>query len=281
MKEIFPIGLGYLGLPAAEFAKIGPVTGFEIHQTRISELQQGLDRTRECSQAQLRAAQQLIFTSKEDDIQDSEIFIVTVPSPVGQAKPPDANMLIMASQMIGSHLKVRDIVIYESVVYPGAIEDICVPIVEKASGLTFNFDFYCGYSPERINLDDKQDTITTIKKITSGSTPEIADQIDALYSRIIIAGTWQKSSIKVAEAAKIIENSQRDLNITFVNELSVIFDRASIDTGEVLEATGSKWSFMPFRPLMVGGHYIGALTHKAEKLGYSPQVIMDGGRIND
>jgi UDP-N-acetyl-D-glucosamine/UDP-N-acetyl-D-galactosamine dehydrogenase len=286
MKKIGIIGLGYVGLPlAVEFGKAHPVLGFDINQRRIDELKSGQDHTLECSPEQLKEATQLQYSNQLDDLRDCQIFIVTVPTPVDQANRPDMTPLVKASETVGKVLKLGDIVIYESTVYPGATEEVCVPVLEKHSGLIFNQDFFCGYSPERINPGDKVNTLTTIKKITSGSTPVVADEVDALYSSIIKAGTWKASSLKVAEAAKVIENSQRDLNIAFVNELSVIFDRIDIDTLEVLEAAGSKWNFLPFRPGMVGGHCIGVdpyyLTHKAEELGYHPQVILAGRRIND
>ncbi len=285
-KTIAIIGLGYVGLPlAVEFGKYRPVVGFDINPKRITELKAGKDFTQECSLDQLNAASHLRYTHHLQNISDCQVFIVTVPTPVDQANRPDMTPLVKASETVGKVLKRDDIVIYESTVYPGATEEVCVPVLEKFSGLKFNQDFYCGYSPERINPGDKVNTLTTIKKITSGSTPEIAIEVDALYNTIIKAGTWKASSIKVAEAAKVIENSQRDLNIAFVNELSVIFDRIGIDTLEVLEAAGSKWNFLPFRPGMVGGHCIGVdpyyLTHKAEELGYHPQVILTGRRIND
>ena len=280
------IGLGYVGLPlAVEFGKHRPVIGFDINQARVTELQGGQDHTLECSPEQLKAAQHLRFSSQLDDLRDCGIFIVTVPTPVDDAHRPDLTPLVKASQTVGSVLKKGDVVIYESTVFPGATEEVCVPELEKASGLKFNQDFFCGYSPERINPGDKVNTLTTIKKITSGSTPEVAQAVDALYRQIISAGTHQASSIKVAEAAKVIENTQRDLNIALVNELSVIFARLGIDTLDVLEAAGSKWNFLPFRPGMVGGHCIGVdpyyLTHKAEQVGYHPQVILAGRRIND
>ena len=280
------IGLGYVGLPlAVEFGKHRPVIGFDINQTRVAELQGGQDHTLECSPEQLKASEHLRFSSQLDDLRDCGIFIVTVPTPVDDAHRPDLTPLVKASQTVGSVLKKGDVVIYESTVFPGATEEVCVPELEKASGLKFNQDFFCGYSPERINPGDKVNTLTTIKKITSGSTPEVAQAVDALYRQIISAGTHQASSIKVAEAAKVIENTQRDLNIALVNELSVIFARLGIDTLDVLEAAGSKWNFLPFRPGMVGGHCIGVdpyyLTHKAEQVGYHPQVILAGRRIND
>ena len=286
MKKIAIIGLGYVGLPlAVEFGKSREVVGFDINDKRISELMLGKDRTLECSVKQLQEATHLKYSSRLDDIRSCNIFIVTVPTPVDSANRPDMNPLIKASETVGMVLKLGDIVIFESTVYPGATEEVCVPVLEKLSALKFNKDFFCGYSPERINPGDKVNTLTTIKKITSGSTPDVADEVDTLYKTIIKAGTWKASSIKVAEAAKVIENSQRDLNIAFVNELSVIFERIGIDTLEVLQAAGSKWNFLPFRPGMVGGHCIGVdpyyLTHKAEELGYHPQVILAGRRIND
>jgi UDP-N-acetyl-D-glucosamine/UDP-N-acetyl-D-galactosamine dehydrogenase len=285
-KHIAIIGLGYVGLPlAVEFGQHRAVVGFDINPKRIIELQAGKDHTLECSPEQLKAASQLSYTHQLDGIKACQVFIVTVPTPVDTANRPDMTPLVKASQTVGQVLKKGDIVVYESTVYPGATEEVCVPVLEQTSGLKFNVDFFCGYSPERINPGDKVNTLTTIKKITSGSTPAVADEVDALYNSIIKAGTWKASSIKVAEAAKVIENSQRDLNIAFVNELSVIFDRIGIDTLEVLEAAGSKWNFLPFRPGMVGGHCIGVdpyyLTHKAEELGYHPQVILAGRRIND
>ncbi len=285
-KTIAIIGLGYVGLPlAVEFGKHRKTLGFDINQTRIAELQSGQDHTLECTPEDLQSATHLRYSANMLDLQSAQIFIVTVPTPVDQANRPDMTPLVKASETVGKALKAGDIVVYESTVYPGATEEVCVPVLEKFSGLKFNHDFFCGYSPERINPGDKVNTLTTIRKITSGSTPAVADEVDALYNGIIKAGTWKASSIKVAEAAKVIENSQRDLNIAFVNELSVIFDRIGIDTLEVLEAAGSKWNFLPFRPGMVGGHCIGVdpyyLTHKAEELGYHPQVILAGRRIND
>jgi UDP-N-acetyl-D-galactosamine dehydrogenase len=285
-KTIAIIGLGYVGLPlAVEFGKHRATIGFDINQARINELQSGKDHTLECSPEDLKAAGHLRYSAVLQDLQQAQVFIVTVPTPVDQANRPDMTPLVKASETVGKVLKAGDVVIYESTVYPGATEEVCVPVLEKFSGLQFNQDFFCGYSPERINPGDKVNTLTTIRKITSGSTPEVADGVDALYNGIIKAGTWKASSIKVAEAAKVIENSQRDLNIAFVNELSVIFERVGIDTLEVLEAAGSKWNFLPFRPGMVGGHCIGVdpyyLTHKAEELGYHPQIILAGRRMND
>ena len=285
-QKIAVIGLGYVGLPlAVEFGKVRPVLGFDINDARIAELRSGKDSTLEVGAEDLLVAKDLEYTSDASKLEDCGIFIVTVPTPIDTANRPDLTPIIKASQTVGKAMKAGAIVIYESTVYPGCTEEVCVPILEKHSGLKFNESFFCGYSPERINPGDKVNTLTTIKKITSGSTPEVADAVDALYSSIIKAGTWKASSLKVAEAAKVIENSQRDLNIAFVNELSVIFDRLGIDSTEVLEAAGSKWNFLPFRPGMVGGHCIGVdpyyLTHKAEAVGYHPQVILAGRRIND
>ena len=280
------IGLGYVGLPlAVEFGKHRPVVGFDINKKRVLELRNGQDNTLEVTSEDLAAASHLAFSADLVDITGCGVFIVTVPTPIDQANRPDLTPLVKASETVGKVLKPGAVVIYESTVYPGCTEEVCVPVLEKTSGLKFNVDFFCGYSPERINPGDKVNTLTTIKKITSGSTPEVAEAVDQLYGQIIKAGTWKASSVKVAEAAKVIENSQRDLNIAFVNELSVIFDRLGIDTLEVLEAAGSKWNFLPFRPGMVGGHCIGVdpyyLTHKAEEVGYHPQVILAGRRIND
>lgn len=286
MKKIAIIGLGYVGLPlAVEFGKKRPVLGFDIQPQRINELRSGKDSTLEISHEQLKAASNLVFSDNAIDLKTCDIFIVTVPTPIDTANRPDLTPLIKASESVGKAMKPGDIVIYESTVYPGCTEEVCVPVLEKSSGLKFNQDFFCGYSPERINPGDKVNTLTKIKKITSGSTPDIAKLVDNLYSGIVTAGTFLATSIKVAEAAKVIENTQRDLNIALVNELSVIFDRLDIDTIEVLEAAGSKWNFLPFRPGMVGGHCIGVdpyyLTHKAEEVGYHPQVILAGRRIND
>ncbi|MGP1691426.1 MAG: nucleotide sugar dehydrogenase, partial [Giesbergeria sp.] len=284
--QIAIIGLGYVGLPlAVEFGKLRPVLGFDINAARIAELQSGRDSTLEVEPHQLAEASHLRFGSDAEALKACQVFIVTVPTPVDQANRPNLTPLIKASETVGNALKSGDLVIYESTVYPGATEEVCVPVLEKVSGLKFNQDFFCGYSPERINPGDKVNTLTKIKKITSGSTPEAAEAVDALYRQIITAGTHKASSLKVAEAAKVIENTQRDLNIALVNELSVIFDRLGIDTLDVLEAAGSKWNFLPFRPGMVGGHCIGVdpyyLTHKAEQVGYHPQVILAGRRIND
>ena len=280
------IGLGYVGLPlAVEFGKFRDVVGYDINANRIAELIAGRDSTLEVSEEELAAARHICFTSDKAALKECGIFIVTVPTPIDGANRPDLTPLIKASETIGTVLTPGAIVIYESTVYPGCTEEICVPVLERCSGLLFNEGFFCGYSPERIVPGDKVNTLTTIKKITSGSTPAVAETVDALYRSIVRAGTWKASSIRVAEAAKVIENSQRDLNIAFVNELSVIFDRLGIDTTEVLEAAGSKWNFLPFRPGMVGGHCIGVdpyyLTHKAEEVGYHPQVILAGRRIND
>ncbi|MGC6537346.1 MAG: nucleotide sugar dehydrogenase [Candidatus Puniceispirillaceae bacterium] len=286
VKKIAVIGLGYVGLPlAVEFGKQRQVVGFDVNQKRVDELKRNFDMTKECTSEQLASAQHLSFSDDINDIKDASIYIVTVPTPIDNAKRPDLRPLQSASKSVGSVLKKGDIVIFESTVYPGATEEVCVPVLEQQSALRFNHDFYSGYSTERINPRDKVNTLTTNKKITSGSTDAIADEIDALYNDIITAGTFQAPSMRVAEAAKVIENSQRDLNIAFVNELSVIFERLGIDTIDVLEAAGSKWNFLPFRPGMVGGHCIGVdpyyLTHKSEEVGYNPQVILAGRRIND
>ena len=280
------IGLGYVGFPlAVEFGKQYPTLGFDIDATRISELNRGYDRTQEVSDAQLKASAQLKFSSELTELAACNTFIVTVPTPIDHFKKPDLGPLLKASEMIGSVLKKGDVVIYESTVYPGCTEEDCVPVLERQSGLKFNEDFFCGYSPERINPGDKVNTLTKIKKVTSGSTPEIADWVDQLYRSIIVAGTHKVSSIKVAEASKAIENAQRDVNISFVNELALIFDRMGIDTSEVLEAAGTKWNFLNFKPGLVGGHCIGVdpyyLLHKSESLGYYPQVILSGRRVND
>jgi UDP-N-acetyl-D-galactosamine dehydrogenase len=285
-KKIAIIGLGYVGLPlAVEFGKSRPVVGFDINVGRIAELQSGKDSTLEVTSEDLAIASHLSYSNRLEDIAECGIFIVTVPTPIDKANRPDLTPLVKASETVGKAMKAGAVVIYESTVYPGCTEEVCVPVLEKHSGLKFNVDFFCGYSPERINPGDKINTLTKIKKITSGSTPDVAKAVDALYGSIITAGTFPATSLKVAEAAKVIENTQRDLNIALVNELSVIFDRLDIDTVEVLEAAGSKWNFLPFRPGMVGGHCIGVdpyyLTHKAEEVGYHPQVILAGRRIND
>ena len=284
--KIAVIGLGYVGLPlAVEFGKQIPVVGYDILQQRIDELQSGHDRTHETSAEQLQSATFLRYSSNPKDLQDCTVFIITVPTPVDSANRPDLSLLILASQTVGQAICKNALVVYESTVYPGVTEEICVPVLENASGLHFNHDFFCGYSPERVNPGDKVNTLTHIRKITSGSTPEAAEAVDKLYSRIITAGTYKAPSIKVAEAAKVIENTQRDLNIALMNELSVLFDRLNIDTLDVLEAAGSKWNFVPFRPGLVGGHCIGVdpyyLTYKAEQVGYHPQIILAGRRIND
>jgi UDP-N-acetyl-D-galactosamine dehydrogenase len=285
-KIIAVIGLGYVGLPLAiEFGKNRPVIGFDINKKRINDLKSHQDFTLEVSSADLKKANYLTYSFNFQDLHDAEIFIVTVPTPIDKVNRPDLNPLINASEIVGKALKKGSIVIYESTVYPGCTEEVCVPILEMFSGLKFNEDFYCGYSPERINPGDKINTLTKIKKITSGSTPEIADLVDHLYASIISAGTYKASSMKVAEAAKVIENTQRDLNIALVNELSVLFNRLDIDTTEVLQAAETKWNFLPFRPGMVGGHCIGVdpyyLTYKAEELGYHSQIIASGRRMND
>ena len=280
------IGLGYVGLPlAVEFGKKLKVIGFDINQKRIVELKSGFDRTLEVTKNELREAGKLCFTSNLNDLLEAEIFIITVPTPVDSFKRPDLTPLLKASESVGKVLKKGNIVIYESTVYPGCTEEDCVPVLEKFSGLKFNSDFYCGYSPERINPGDKEHRVSTIKKIVSGSTPEIADGINKLYSDIIKAGTHLASSIKVAEAAKVIENAQRDINIAFVNELAMLFNLMNIDTLDVLEAASTKWNFLHFKPGLVGGHCIGVdpyyLTHKAVNLGYNPEIILAGRRIND
>lgn len=280
------IGLGYVGLPlAVEFGQKSPTIGFDISADRISELQNGHDRTLEVTADELGDAPSLSFTSNAGDLADCKVFIVTVPTPINDHKQPDLTPLIKASETIGKVIQRDSVVIYESTVYPGATEEVCIPILEQESGLKFNVDFFAGYSPERINPGDKEHRVANIMKVTSGSTPEVAKEIDALYQRIIIAGTHLASSIKVAEAAKVIENTQRDLNIALINELAIIFDKLNIDTLEVLEAAGTKWNFLNFRPGLVGGHCISVdpyyLTHKAQEIGYHPQVILSGRQIND
>lgn len=280
------IGLGYVGLPlAVEFGKRYETIGFDINQIRIDELRNGYDRTMEVDEANLKSAPHLSFTTQFEDIQHANIYIITVPTPVDEYKKPDLTPLKKASETIGKVLTKGDIVIYESTVFPGCTEEECVPVLEKFSNLKYNQDFFCGYSPERINPGDKVHTVTKILKVTSGSTPEVAETVDALYKSIITAGTFKAASIKVAEAAKVIENAQRDVNISFVNELAVMFDKMGIDTQDVLDAAGTKWNFLPFRPGLVGGHCIGVdpyyLTYKAESLGYYPQVILSGRRINE
>lgn len=280
------IGLGYVGLPlAVEFGKKYPVVGFDINQTRLAELSKGHDSTLEVDDQELAEAKHLSYSSSLDDLKACNVFIVTVPTPINEHKQPDLTPLIKASETIGKVLKQGDIVIYESTVYPGATEEDCVPVLERVSGLTFNKDFFCGYSPERINPGDKEHRVTTILKVTSGSTPEVAETVDQLYRSIITAGTHKASSIKVAEAAKVIENTQRDVNIGLINELALIFNKLGIDTEEVLKAAGTKWNFLPFRPGLVGGHCIGVdpyyLTHKAQSVGYHPEIILAGRRLND
>ncbi len=288
--KIAVIGLGYVGLPlAVEFARNNKVIGFDINQTRVDELNNGIDKTLEVETDELKKVvlneNGLLCTTSIDDIKDCNFYIVTVPTPIDNHKNPDLTPVVKATETVAKVLKEGDIVVYESTVYPGCTEEICVPILEHGTGLKFNDGFYCGYSPERINPGDKIHTLTTIKKITSGSTPEIANKIDNIYKSIIKAGTHKASSIKVAEAAKVIENSQRDINIAFVNELALIFEKLGIDTMDVLKAAGTKWNFLPFTPGLVGGHCIGVdpyyLTYKAESVGYNPQVILSGRRIND
>jgi UDP-N-acetyl-D-galactosamine dehydrogenase len=286
MDRIGIIGLGYVGLPlAVEFGKIMPVVGFDINQQRIAELQTGTDRTREVEPDELKQAAHLTYSSDPSDLKQVNHFIVTVPTPVDQYRKPDLRPLRGASKTVGSVIKKGDILIFESTVYPGCTEDDCVPIIEQISGLKYNRDFFCGYSPERINPGDRKHRLPDIRKVVSGSNPEITAKVDELYRKIITAGTFVASSIRVAEAAKVIENAQRDINIAFVNELALIFDKMGIDTHEVLEAAGTKWNFLPFKPGLVGGHCIGVdpyyLTYKAESLGYHPEVILAGRRIND
>ena len=285
-SQIAIVGLGYVGLPLAiEFAKKYSVIGYDINQSRISDLQNSFDKTLEVEKSELLEAKSLAFTSDLDEIRNCNIYIIGVPTPVNNKKEPDFKNLCLASEAIGGILKHGDIVIYESTVYPGATEEICVPILEKESNLKFNEEFYVGYSPERINPGDKEHRLPDIKKVTSGSTPEIATKIDELYKSIILAGTHKVSSIRVAEAAKVIENTQRDVNIGLINELATIFNKLSIDTEEVLEAAGTKWNFLPFRPGLVGGHCIGVdpyyLSYKAQSIGYHPEMILAGRRIND
>jgi UDP-N-acetyl-D-galactosamine dehydrogenase len=280
------IGQGYVGLPLAiEFGKKYLTIGFDIDANRIEDLKKGIDHTNEASQEQLKSADQLNFSSDLNDITNSNIYVVTVPTPIDEYKTPDLNPLKGASKMLGEILKKGDIVIYESTVFPGCTEEVCVPLLESASGLVFNQDFFCGYSPERIVPGDKVNTLTTIMKVTSGSTPDIASFVDELYSSIITAGTFKAASMKVAEASKAIENAQRDVNISFVNELALIFDRVGIDTQDVLDAAGTKWNFLKYKPGLVGGHCISVdpyyLAYKAENLGYHPEVILSGRRVND
>jgi UDP-N-acetyl-D-galactosamine dehydrogenase len=280
------IGLGYVGLPlAVEFGRIRSVVGFDINQQRIDELVSGIDSTLETTSDELGDADQLKFSTQLDDLRECNCYIVTVPTPIDKHNRPDLTPLFAASESVGAILKKGDIVIFESTVYPGCTEEDCVPVLERSSGLKFNKDFFCGYSPERINPGDKEHRVTTIKKVTSGSTPEIADLVDELYNEIITVGTHKAESIKVAEAAKVIENTQRDLNIALINELALIFNKMGIDTEAVLKAAGSKWNFLPFRPGLVGGHCIGVdpyyLTHKAQAIGYHPEIILAGRRLND
>ena len=284
--SIAVIGLGYVGLPlAVEFGKHGSTIGYDVNQQRIAELNQGIDRTLEVEPEELKLATQLSYTSNPDDLRSCNFFIVTVPTPIDTHKQPDLSPLERASKALGKVIGQNSIVVFESTVYPGATEEVCIPIIERESGLVFNKDFFAGYSPERINPGDKEHRLPAIKKVTSGSTPEVAEFINKVYGTIITAGTHLVSSIKVAEAAKVIENTQRDVNIALINELSVIFSKMGIDTLEVLEAAGTKWNFLPFRPGLVGGHCIGVdpyyLTHKAQAIGYNPEMILSGRRIND
>ena len=284
--NIAVIGQGYVGLPLAiEFGKIYPTIGFDINKARIDELKKGIDHTNEATPEQLTSAKLLTFSADINNIKGCNVYIVTVPTPIDEFKKPDLNPLRGASKMLGEILKKGDTVIYESTVYPGCTEEVCVPLLERTSGLIFNTDFYCGYSPERIVPGDKINTLTTIKKVTSGSTPKITDFIDDLYSSIITAGTFKAASMKVAEASKAIENAQRDVNISFVNELALIFDKVGIDTQDVLDAAGTKWNFLKYKPGLVGGHCISVdpyyLAYKAENLGYYPEVILSGRRVND
>ena len=284
--KLVVLGLGYVGLPLAlEFAKRREVIGFDISEKRISELGSGIDKNLEFSKDEILSTKQLKFTNKLDDLNHANCYIITVPTPIDELKKPDLTPLLKASEMIGRVIKEGDLIIYESTVYPGCVEEVCVPVLEKFSNLIFNKNFFCGYSPERINPGDKEHTISNIKKITSGSTPEIANLVDNLYNEIITVGTHKASSIKVAEAAKVIENTQRDLNIALMNELSIIFNKLNIDTKAVLDAAESKWNFLPFRPGLVGGHCIGVdpyyLTHKSESIGYEPKIILAGREIND
>jgi UDP-N-acetyl-D-galactosamine dehydrogenase len=284
--KIGVVGLGYVGLPlAVEFGKRFNTVGFDIKAARVDELRKGHDSTLETTEEELASAKKLSYTTKLEDLKPCSVFIVTVPTPIDEYKRPDLTPLEKSSESVGKVLKKGDVVVYESTVYPGCTEEVCVPILERVSGLKFNKDFFCGYSPERINPGDKQHRLTTIRKVTSGSTPEVAEFVDELYRSIIVAGTHRASSLKVAEAAKVIENTQRDVNIALINELALIFNRLGIDTEEVLLAAGSKWNFLPFRPGLVGGHCIGVdpyyLTHKAQAIGYHPEMILAGRRIND
>ena len=285
-KKIGIIGLGYVGLPlAVEFGKKYPTLGFDINQSRVEQLLAGHDSTLEVSDEELKASQFISYSFSPSDLESCNVYIITVPTPIDKHNQPDLTPLVKASQMLGAAVKKGDILVYESTVYPGATEEVCIPEVEKVSGLKFNVDFFAGYSPERINPGDKEHRVTNILKVTSGSTPEVAEQVDQLYKSVITAGTHKASSIKVAEAAKVIENTQRDVNIALINELSIIFNKLGIDTLEVLEAAGTKWNFLPFRPGLVGGHCIGVdpyyLTHKAQSVGYHPEMILAGRRLND
>ncbi|MCL1479100.1 Vi polysaccharide biosynthesis UDP-N-acetylglucosamine C-6 dehydrogenase TviB [Marinobacter sp. M3C] len=285
-QTIAVIGLGYVGLPlAAAFGMKRRVIGFDINTTRVQQLRDGVDVTQEVSSEELAEVSLLSFTTELEDLRECSVFIITVPTPIDEFKAPDLTPLIKASETVGQVLKAGDIVIYESTVYPGATEEVCVPVLERVSGLVFNKDFFAGYSPERINPGDKEHRVTTIRKVTAGSTPEIAELVDQLYADVITAGTFKASSIRVAEAAKVIENTQRDVNIALMNELAMIFRRMNIDTHEVLAAAGTKWNFLPFKPGLVGGHCIGVdpyyLTHKAQAVGYHPEIILAGRRIND
>ncbi len=280
------VGLGYVGLPlAVEFGKKRPVIGFDINERRVSELRAGHDHTLEVDDVELAEARHLSYTTDRAELGRANVFVVTVPTPIDEYKQPDLTPLIKASETIGAVLKRGDIVVYESTVYPGATEEDCVPVLERVSGLKFNVDFFAGYSPERINPGDKAHRVSTIKKVTSGSTPEVAELVDQIYKEIIVAGTHKASSIRVAEAAKVIENTQRDVNIALINELALIFNKLGIDTEAVLQAAGTKWNFLPFRPGLVGGHCIGVdpyyLTHKAQSIGYHPEIILAGRRLND
>ena len=284
--KIGVIGLGYVGLPlAVEFGKKYPVIGFDIKKDRVMELSAGRDHTLECSPEELSASPHLKFSGELKDLKKCNFYIVTVPTPIDDHKNPDLTPLVKASETLGKVISKGDVVVYESTVYPGATEEVCLPVIEKVSSLKFNKDFFAGYSPERINPGDKEHRVTTIKKVTSGSTPAVADFVDAVYGSIITAGTYKASSIKVAEAAKVIENTQRDINIALINELALIFNRLGIDTEEVLLAAGTKWNFLPFRPGLVGGHCIGVdpyyLTYKAQEVGYNPEMILAGRRLND
>ncbi len=284
--KIGVVGLGYVGLPlAVEFGKHFSTVGFDIKADRVAELNKGIDSTLECDAKELAAADKLSYTTHLQDLKPCRVFIVTVPTPIDEYKRPDLTPLVKSSESVGKVLKKGDVVVYESTVYPGCTEEVCIPILEQVSGLVFNKDFFAGYSPERINPGDKEHRVTTIRKVTSGSTPAVAEFVDELYRSIVKAGTHRASSIKVAEAAKVIENTQRDVNIALINELALIFNRLGIDTEEVLLAAGSKWNFLPFRPGLVGGHCIGVdpyyLTHKAQAIGYHPEMILAGRRIND